>query len=163
MRMFWNKQTRVWMVICVLMLLTGAVILWICDARSYFAARSSAKDAYVNSRDGDPESYEFVASGVEYGMTSHEVQKLMGTADRKLCQMPQSSPPWNGLVDLYVFNYKASWRSFCRSQSKIFYEEWFWVYYNQEGQAVKLQRDMVKGSGSNVVVDLESKVLEVKK
>lgn len=85
----------------------------------------------------------------------------MALADKSLCEMPQSEPRWAGTVDLYIFRYGPTWRGPFQDMETCFYEEWYWIYYNTGGKAVRLEREMVKGPGENITVELDEEAPEI--
>ena len=128
----------------------------------YCIAEKQAYEVFASSRAGDPRSYEFVAHGIRYGMTHEEVRNVMPNPHRVLEQMPLNVPRWEGTVDLYIFRYGPTWKVPFRKERRVLCEEWYWVYFSSNGGAAKLERDMVKGNGDDVTVDLKARTMKNK-
>lgn len=133
-----------------------AICFLLVGGPSYISARSQAYGAFRRSRSGQVDSYPFLSYGVTSGMTRQEVAKAMNAAEMTLQNMYQSDPPWDGTVDIYIFKYGPTWQHPLGGHPRVFYEEWYWVYFDPQGRAVKLRRLMVKGEGRDVVVDLQT-------
>jgi len=74
----------------------------------------------------------------------------MIAADQKDEHLHQSSPRWDGYVNLYIHRYGPEWTL----------EEWYWVYFNPEGNAVKIEYTLIKNKYIEIFsVNLEKKTI----
>ena len=153
-----RRSVPFWSAVGAIIFMTA--VFFACYGPSYMVARSQAHQAFITSRSGSPDSYEFISRGITYGMTRDEVTNMMSGANEAVHRMSQSEPPWNGTVDLYIFRYGPEWKGRLCTRPRTFYEEWYLVYFSRDDLVVKLTRDMVVGNGSNVVVDLKAKRLD---
>jgi hypothetical protein len=137
-------------------LLIGILLLFLMYSQaSYLYCYLDARHEYDTSRSGVPGSEEFIKRGIRYGMNPQEVRAIMTSADKTSLGMTQVDPPWEGTCDLFIFRYGSSpWRGIFYLKSKVLYEELYTVYYDAEGRAVKIRRDMVRGPGKDMVIDL---------
>jgi len=121
------------------------------------SAYMEARKAFLASRPGRVGSYEFVARGVEYGMSPEQVDKIMSSAYESYHRMPMESPPWPGFVNSYMFRYGPPWNNRLAGDEAYEYEELYYVYFDREGHASRLLWSMQKGDVRTAKIDLKAK------
>ncbi len=89
-------------------------------------------------------------------MTPDEVAVAMRGADKAFFSGTRHTPKWDGTIDVFIFRYGPPWRKPFTGKERFVYEEWYTVFYSTDGRAVKLEREMVKGLGRDVVLDLKT-------
>jgi hypothetical protein len=141
-----------------------AVWLWL-GGLSRIIVQYDARQSFLNSREGnrDTDSYSFVTRGLTSGMTESEVDRVMAAAsDVPIRHAPQTSPPWDGFVTVYVFFYSPPWHNPITGKDEFLCSEEFWVYFDGTGRAVKVRRNLTGScdlwTRNNLELDLQPKL-----
>lgn len=127
----------------------------------HWVAGHRAKKAYRGSRTHlttTPGSYDFITMGITANMHEDQVNEIMKEATEKMLHMRQGSPPWDEYVNIYDFLHGQKWRSPILREEKMLKER-FAVYFDPNGLAVRIERDLYPFYGRFEVweIDLASK------
>jgi hypothetical protein len=119
-------------------LLPGAISL----LSGYPAARRAAERQFLLSRPGEPDSVDFIAHGVRYGMTIDEVDRLMQDAYERSPLYRTIEPPTGELSRKYHFRYGPTWRLPFEDKGRYVIKETIEVYFDSECRAFRLERSV---------------------
>jgi hypothetical protein len=146
---------------CTLIVISLAGVWYAVGGFSRISSESNARNKYLKSREGPPNSAAFIAAGISYGMTSDEVDALFtGRACYRSVNMPLAdSDDDQGNVNLYIWRHGSGRISYIGKKSTNYYEEWFFVRFDEEGRAISLTRTIANVSDphipSSICIDLK--------
>jgi len=84
-------------------------------------------------------------------MTREEVAGTMTGAYLALSGNRDDQP-----IDVFLFRYGPPWRKPFSKMDRHVFEEEYIVFYNTTVGAVRMEREMIEGSGPDVTVDLQA-------
>lgn len=119
---------------------------------SRISAELNARALYLQSRGGNPNSASFISAGVLYGMTSDEVDALFaGRASFRGANFRLSDSNCDqAFENVYIWRHGSNWISCITKESTHFYEEWFFVRFNESGHAISLTRTIANVSDPRI-------------
>ena len=153
-------------ILILVFVIIAIISFFVFDRISYIRIKNQAKDNYLNSRLNITfsDTYNFISKGIKYNMSEECVNTIMEAAGKKLYNLHQYSPRWNGYVNIYIFKYGPPWINPITKKEIYCYEEWFWVYFDNGGKAKEIRREMVKGDDfmeyKNVKIDLKTETIK---
>jgi len=169
--MAFNSSPKRWRLIVGLLLLSVAVFLatwWGLGGLDYLHLLSEARDSYYTSRSGrwKEGTLGFASHGVSFKMTTEEVGKILGKPvfHAGLGQVEELvggiMHTWNGSMALYIVEYGPRFHNRITGKDEALAKEWFWVYFDINGGAVLIRRELHIGAESQREwIDLKSKTL----
>lgn len=122
-----------------LWILCGGVSRCICEIEAYYD--------YAHSRSGGLNSSEFVAMGIEKGMTTNQVDALLSKANSKtgLLKMEYGGRTEEGFSRFYAFTYGPKWAPFWVGRPRCICNELIEVSFDEAGLAVSVTRISISG------------------
>ena len=134
--------------------------LWIlCGGASRCVCEIKAYHDYANSRPGGLNSSEFVAMGIEKGMTINQVDALLSKADSKtgLLKMECEGRTEEEFSKFYEFTYGPQWTPFWVGRPRHICNELIKVSFDEAGLAVRVTRISISG----LLIFAESKQVDL--
>lgn len=139
----------------------------------FFDAVRVARMAYQDSRGEtalDEESFEFVTFGVTAGMSEQEVDDLMSDSTFPPFRGTRESPPWDGFIRRYEFEYGRPYSRNGSDKPEHIIEESLTVLFDTDGRARRISRHVSRhdsfrywyggGTWGNWDVDLDAQEIE---
>jgi hypothetical protein len=133
-----QRKRRLWIALFVV---GGAALLAVAVFVSCvgdFHSMQQARREFLSSRPGRYDSTQFITRGVTHGMSVEEVDRMMAGASEcsDLAYMTRAGE----FLKMYSFRYGPPWKNPFTGQTKYLYQEWFWVYFDEQKRAVRLER-----------------------